>query len=314
MKLSALARDHGADELRPVPGEFGIGAAVLAGDEAWILLDEDPAVGLGAAVAWAIRRSASSLRLVAETGTATLARRATAFAFPVEVAHVEGRTLLAAIAERLAPGGPVPPEHDALRSLIVAGGAEPIVEHGVLTGEVAGLEVCRVVTDAESGVARLEVGVGAHDREAFQLLHGDVPAVEALAGVVAVVADARRPGAPAHPLNRLARSRAVRALLIREPQRIGATVVEPVEPPVARTNVRDDVPCAAIATIDGEEIAVVCSAGVDLDAVPFATDARLDSGAVDCVVVLAAGCDLPIQYELAAALRRPMRIATVDIA
>ncbi len=164
IKLTALARDHGAADVRAVPGEFGIGAAVLAGDEAWILLDHDPATGFGGAMAWAIRHGACSLRLIAESGTGTLARRATAFAMPVEVAHAEGRALLAAIAEPL----PAPPgvldEHEALRELIAAGGAQPVAEHGVLFGEVAGLEVCRVVTDPVTGAARLEVGVGVHDR------------------------------------------------------------------------------------------------------------------------------------------------------
>ena len=56
------------------------------------------------------------------------------------------------------------------------------MEHGVLLGEVDGLEVCRVVL--VDGVAHLEVGVGRHDREAFALMHGDVPPAEALVGVV----------------------------------------------------------------------------------------------------------------------------------
>ena len=51
-----------------------------------------------------------------------------------------------------------------------------VVEHGVVTGEVRGLEVCRVVDDRTTGDGvRLEVGVGAHDREAFAIIHGDVP-------------------------------------------------------------------------------------------------------------------------------------------
>ncbi len=60
-------------------------------------------------------------------------------------------------------------------------GLHVCVEHGVLVGEVRGLEVCRVVDDPHLGTTRLEVGVGAHDREAFQMLHGDVPAIELLA-------------------------------------------------------------------------------------------------------------------------------------
>ena len=91
--------------------------------------------------------------------------------------------------------------------MIEAAGAVPVIEHGLLAGEVAGLEVCRVVVDPGTGQARLEVGVGAHDREAFQLVHGDVPTVEALSSVVAAVAEHRRPGAPPHPLNRLGAER-----------------------------------------------------------------------------------------------------------
>ena len=71
----------------------------------------------------------------------------------------------------------------------------PNVEHGVVTGEVRGLEVCRVVDDPHTGAVRLEVGVGAHDREAFTIMHGDVPTVDALAGVVA----RRRRAPPARP-------------------------------------------------------------------------------------------------------------------
>ncbi len=59
-----------------------------------------------------------------------------------------------------------------------------------------GLEVCRVVDDPATGAVRLEVGVGAHDREAFAIMHGDVPTVEALAGVVRAVAEHRRTGPP----------------------------------------------------------------------------------------------------------------------
>ena len=72
-----------------------------------------------------------------------------------------------------------------------------VVEHGVVTGEVRGLEVCRVVdVDDGGGRVRLEVGVGPHDREAFAIIHGDVPTRAALAGVVAAVAAARRPTRP----------------------------------------------------------------------------------------------------------------------
>ncbi|MEO5899552.1 MAG: hypothetical protein ABIR68_05400 [Ilumatobacteraceae bacterium] len=312
MKLAALARDHGATDVRAVPGEFGIGAALLAGTQAWVLVEDEPGRGLGPAVAWSIRRQATELQLVAELATGTLARRAAAFTMPIEVWHVAERTLLPAIAEPLPEPPPLPTEHAQFGPVIAAGGATPVVEFGVLTGEVAGLEVCRVVTDDHTGGHRLDVGIGAHDREAFQLLHGDRPKVEAIAGVVAAVAVHRVPGAPGHPLNRLGRSRALRALLIADPTRIGATEVVPVDPPLPRPNVKDDVPCVAIATIAGVATTVVCSAGVDLDAVPFAVDARLATGVTPCLVVVTVGDDLPIQHELAAALIDPVRFITVD--
>ena len=91
----------------------------------------------------------------------------------------------------------------------------------MLAGEVRGLEVCRVVDDEALGTTRLEVGVGAHDREAFQMLHGDVPAVESLARIVDVVASHRRVDAPRHPLNRLAAERFIRWRVVEDPSLIG---------------------------------------------------------------------------------------------
>ncbi|MFT3853552.1 MAG: hypothetical protein QM733_12560 [Ilumatobacteraceae bacterium] len=311
MKLAALARDHGAADVQAVPGEFGIGAALRAGEQAWVLVDDDPGRGLGPAIAWAIRHGATDLQLVAESATGTLARRAPAFAMAIEVWHADGRMLLPAIAEPLPERPVLPAEHEAFRELIVAAGATPVVEHGVLTGDVGGLEVCRAVTDELTGAHRLEVGIGAHDREAFQLLHGDEPTAEALTRFVASVDPHRRPGAVGHPLNRLARSRALRAQLQAEPALIGASRVVATDPPVARANVKDDVPCVAVAEIDGTPTTVVCSAGVDLDAVPYATDARLATGLEACVLAVPAGSDLPIQHELAALVRDPLRLVAL---
>ena len=69
----------------------------------------------------------------------------------------------------------------------------------MLAGEVLGLEVCRAIVDddrpaADGPGARLDVGIGEHDREAFRLVHGDGPVEEALARVVGEVAAHRRPG------------------------------------------------------------------------------------------------------------------------
>ena len=135
--------------------------------------------------------------------------------------------------------------------------------------------MCRVVDDPHTGAVRLEVGVGAHDREAFTIMHGDVPTVDALAGVVRAVDEHRRPGAPQHPLNRLVPERLLRWQLIEDPGVLGLASVERIEPPLPRPNVKDRVPCVALGhRDDGGEVVLVCSVGVDLDLVPYAIDAR----------------------------------------
>lgn len=309
IKLATLARDHGAGtDLQTTP--FALGAAAIGGDVGWVLLDERQQRGLGPALAWALRAGVTQLQILAEEGTGTLARRAAAFTMPIGVWHVAERVLLPAIAEPL-PIPQVPPaDHEQFRDLITSGGATPTVEHGALVGEVRGLEVCRVVTDHYTGAARLEVGIGQHDREAFQMLHGDVPTVEALAKVVAAVAPHRQHGADPHPLNRLGQERALRARLIDDPWLIGASQITALPSPLVRTNLKDPQPCVAHAVIEGRLTTVVVSSGVDLDLVPFATDARLATRDPTRIVVPARDA-VPVQHEIAALLGEPMPIIPV---
>ncbi|MEP7113731.1 MAG: hypothetical protein ABI862_10725 [Ilumatobacteraceae bacterium] len=310
VKLATLVREHGVEaDMQPAP--FALGAAGIDGSTGWVFLDERQPRGLGPALAWAVRAGVNHLHVLAEEGTGTLARRAAAFRMPIEVWHVAERVLLPAIAEPLPAPLDVPPGHDQFCSLIIEGGAVPAVEHGVLVGEVRGLEVCRVVTDQYSGVARLEVGIGQHDREAFQMLHGDVPTVEALAKVVATVAPHRQYGANPHPLNRIGQERALRARLIDEPGLIGASELVALPSPLARTNLKDAQPCVAHAVIQGYSGTVVISSGVDLDVVPFATDARLATG--DPTRIVVPGRDaVPVLYDVDELLDDPMAIIPVD--
>jgi len=314
IKLRALVREHlGVDDatLPADAGEFGGGAALFVNSAAWVLLDERPERRLGAALAWALRREAAQLHVLADQATGVLARRAEGFDYPINVWHVEGRTLLPAVVEPL-PGPPVvPSEHEIWTDVIAQGGALPVIEHGVLAGEVEGLEVCRVVTDADTGEVRLEVGVGAHDRGAFQMLHGNRPTTEALADVVGSVSSHRQLGAPRHPLNMLAQERALRARLVAEPHLIGATTVRAAGPPIPRPNVKDPIPCVAVATIDGRPVAVVCSSGVDLDLVPYALDARAALGVDECLLVLPARDALDIQRRLAMLAAPPLIVLPV---
>jgi hypothetical protein len=311
IKLAALVRDREPAAVQQ-PGEFGGGAALMVERQAWVLLDQNPDRGLGPAMAWALRHDATEVNVLAEHAAGTLARRAVGWTPPVHIWRIVGRELQPAAPEPLSAAPPLPTAHVELEPLIRESGAEPIVEHGVLRGEVNGLEVCRVVTDPSNNAVRLEVGVGAHDREAFQLLHGDRPTGEALADVVRSVRKHRRPGAARHPLNLLAQERALRAKLVVDPGLISATHVLPIAPPLPRPNVKDAVPCVAQATIAGHQVTVVCSTGVDLDAVPFAVDAMAASASDECLVVMPERDALDIQYRLAAAA--PGSIAITPLA
>jgi hypothetical protein len=312
IKLATLVREHLGVDAEFVQGEFPGGAALCHGDDAWVLLADRPERGLGAALAWALRQGAATLQVVAESGTGLLARRAEAFTEPISVWHAEGRMLLPAVAEPLPVPPPVPAAHREFLDVILQSGAEPHEEFGVFSGEVRGLEVCRVVDDPYLHATRLEVGVGVHDREAFATLHGDQPAPVALARVVEAVLQHRGGGATGHPLSRLAQERLLRARLVDDPSLIGATVVELAQPPVPRLNLKDPVPCVAVATIEGERVAVVCSMGVDLDAVPYAVDARAALGLSRCLLVVPTRDAIPVQYLLAEGARPAVTIVPVD--
>ena len=277
LKLRALVRDHlgrDADEGLS-PAVFARGAAVVDGDVCWVLVDEQPSRGLGPALLWALKEDKQELHVLAETATGVLARQAGHLDFAVSVWHVDGRTLMAGVAEPFLDRREPSADHLDFVEFIERGGATPIIEHGVVAGEVLGLEVCRAVNDPVTGAARLEVGMGAHDREAFALLHGDKPTVEALADVVSNVKQHRRPGALAHPFNRIAPERLLRSTIIDDPRLVGAVNLEACDPPLVRTNVLDTVPCVARGTsASGTDLVVVVTSGADPDVVPFALDAR----------------------------------------
>jgi hypothetical protein len=325
IKLRALVADHLARPIEAEPVGFPMGAGLLVGPSAWVLVDGPADRSLGAAIAWAIRHAASGLDVIAEADTGQLARRARAFALPVDVWFAQGRSLLAAIAEPLPPPPPPDPAHLELAPTIAAAGADVNVEHGVVFGEVRGLEVCRVVAEptvghiAEIGDQRptshdgvsLEVGVGANDREAFRIIHGDVPTVDALAAVVESVRAHRSPGAPAHPLNRLAQERAMRWQLQHRPELIGLRALRPAEPPVPRPNLKDVTPCVGVGVDDaGDEVSVVCSVGVDLDLAAFVADVQA-MRPEPVVVALRDRDAVAITSEVLGALRVPVEVRTV---
>jgi hypothetical protein len=305
---------QGSPELGPVDldaaesGTIPGGSALRVGQQSFVLLDDAPAVGLGRALTWSQHQATPEVHVLASASADVLARRASQFARPPHIWQVNDRSVVAATPAR--PSAAVDPPAEALDlvDLLAAAGTEIVIEHGVVIGEIAGLEVARIVVDDDG--ARVEVGVGRHDREAFALVHGEMPTAEALASVVDYVRRHRRVGGPSHPLSRLAPERWLRASIVADPARLGLRQLEPVEPTLARSSVKDVV-CAAAVGLDeaGDRVVVACSVGIDLDLVPAAADVRAGH-APDARLVLAvpARDAHPVTRRLAAALTQPAEV------
>ena len=244
-------------------------------------------------------------------GAGVLARRAAAFARPPAVWRIDGSTLTPAQPEPLAPEPPLDARVAPLADVIRSAGADPVVEHGVLRGEILGLEVVRAVVDADGPV--LEVGVGKHDRQAQGMVHGDEATAAALARAVAMVEGHRRADAPHHPYNRLAPERWLRARVVAEPALIGAAHLAPAPSPVEVDDLREPAPApAAGVDLEGKPLLAVFSTGVDVDLVPAAVDALLADGrSPRLVIVVPERDDHPYLRPLAEALREPADVVTV---
>ena len=261
-------------ELTEVSGTDDGALAVAAGAEPAVvcLAQERPERALGGALALAIRSRCDIVHVFADDHSGVLARRAACFTQPPSVWQIHGDTAVSA--EPLPrPTEPAPPRVPELVALLASAGVEIAVEHGVITGEVEGLEVARIVPAA---AWQIEVGVGAHDREAFALLHADEPTAEAIRRVAEAVRTHRAPGASPHPLNRMGASRWLRSLVMRRPDLVGAGRLRAASPPLARGGPKDPSPAVAYGlTPEGRRLVVVLCVGIDLDVVPFAADARL---------------------------------------
>ncbi len=292
-------------------GTFPGGATLRRSGAGWVLAEEQPERALGGALAWARQWDVDDLHVLAQDAAPLLARRAAAFARPPSVWAVEGAALRPAAPEPPLPEPPLPAEAEAFVPVLVEAGVEPVVEHGVLTGEVLGLEVARVVV--EDPGAFLEVGVGKHDRYAQRIIHHDRPPLEALAAAAAAVREVRRPDAPAHQVNQLARERWLRSVVVTRPEMVGASALAAVAPPVRRTDLRQVAPApAAGVDAQGRPVVVVCSTGVDVDLVPAAADVRMADGREARLVLVVPEADNhPLTRSLAAALAQPAEVTTV---
>ena len=315
LKLRALVRGHLGLESDPegTPEVFALGAALVTGEHVWILVDGDASRSLGPSLAWSLKFD-RHVHLLVERDSGIVARRAALFSLPVSVWHVNDKSLLPAVAEPHLPSVGARDSHAALIPVITSAGADAVIEHGVVVGEVRGLEMCRVVDDATTGVARLEVGMGVNDREAFAMVHGEMPTEEAMRNVIDAVAVHREPGAMVHPFNQFGAERLHRWNALQNPRSIGFAELSPADPPVKRTNLKDAVPCVATGTtVDGDAAVAVFVNGIDLDVVTFAADAA-DMHGCNRVVVAARSRDVTESLRrLAAACVLAVQFVAVDV-
>jgi hypothetical protein len=323
-------------------GSWAAGATLLdpAAGRGWVLDDGGSPAFLSAALVWARRQGVKELHLIIDPAFSTrgssatpiapeaVARRAALWAAAPQVWAVSGRDLRPAEPE--VPAAPIEPPAAARAWIapLVAHGTEVVLEHGVIAGEVRGLEVARVVpsslmvgldSDSTSGW-QVAVGVGHHDREARDEMHPGEPLADSLDRVVSLVRRLRVAGAVRHPANTLAREGWLRSVLVARPGMVGAAELFPVPPPRPRVDLRRPAPApAAGVDLHGAPMVVVASVGVDLDFVPAAAEARLSwylarpagTPPARLVLVVPQGDDYPVTRELAAELVAPAEIVTV---
>jgi hypothetical protein len=253
------------------------------------------------------------MQLLVERDSGVVARRAQFFSASLTVWHVDEKTLLPAVPEPHLPAVEPAASHVALMPLISSSGADAVVEHGIVVGEVRGLEMCRVVDDAVTDEARLEVGMGVNDREAFAMVHGEMPTEQALRTVIDAVAVHREPGAMVHPFNQFGAERLHRWRALTNPALVGFASLQPADPPVKRTNLKDPVPCVAVGeTLEGQRAVAVFVNGVDLDVVPFAVDAA-DMHGVEHIVLAARDRDVtPSLHRIAGLSKISISFVAID--
>jgi hypothetical protein len=312
-KTRALVREQfGAAPTGSVP--VGTGAAMFDHTSAWVYAADDESRQLGRALALAAARDLTDVHVLVDADGADLARRGAALAPPAHVWRVEGTALVPVEPAPLPEEAPPPADAEAADLARVLAGAEVdiVVEHGVISGEVRGLEVARVRRN-DDGRWVLDVGVGRFDQEATSVLHGDLPTEVALERAVAYVREHRRPGAAPHPVNRLARDRWLRSQLLADSSPVELVDLHAVSTATPRPNVRDPFPAPAVGRDPaGARVLVVCSVGVDLDLVPTTADLILREHP-DRVVLVTPGRDqLPVQRALAERLAVPADLVAVE--
>ena len=291
-------------------GTAPFGVTVTAGDRAWVVSMSDDLAALGGVLVWLDRHAPAEAHLVLDHHAEVHARRAAVLAPELRVWKAVGDTVVEAEAEPVPPALPRPDDTAHLEALLVDEGLEVVCEDGLLRGELAGLEVARILHGPDGPV--LEAGVGRFDREAGVLLHAGRSVAESLHDAVTQVRPHRTPGAVSHAVNRLARERWLRHVIVGEPGLVGVDFPELVEPIPPRANLLDVVPASLIAHDGDQRVLVVCSVGVDLGLVPAVADLVAVHAPDEIRLVLPERDRLPYIERLAERLPVPVSFRSID--
>ena len=268
--LSLLRQSFDVDPSAVEIGSAPFGVTALGPDRAWVVSMSDDLAVLGGVLVWLDRHAPSRADLIVDHHAGVHARRAALLAPEVTVWRTDRDRVVVAAAEPIPDPLPRPDDSAHLEALLVDEGLEVVCEDGILRGELAGLEVGRILHGPDGPV--LEAGVGRFDREAGLLLHSGRSPAEALRDAVAQVRPHRSPGSIGHAVNRLGRERWLRHEVVNDPGIVGIALPSLVEPIPPRLNLLEVAP-AALLGFDGDtSVLVVCSVGVDLGLVPAIAD------------------------------------------
>jgi hypothetical protein len=258
--------EFSADELSGAP--FGVIARRDA--RAWIVSMSDDLAALGGVLVWLDRHRPDHLDLIVDHHAGVHARRAASLAPECQVWQIDGDAISPAVPAPIPAPLARPDDATPLESVLVELGLDVVCEDGILRGEVAGLEVARILHGPDGPV--LEAGVGRFDREAGVLLHAGRSPAEAVASAADQVRPYRTRGAASHAVGRLAQERWLRAEVIADPASVDVGLPALVEPIPPRANLLEVVPAALLAMEGDHRVLVVCSVGVDLGLVPAIAD------------------------------------------
>lgn len=270
-RAEAILRDH--FDVTPDPLELStapFGVISRRGDRAWIVSMSDDLAALGGVLVWIDRHQPAEVDLIVDHHAGVHARRAAILAPECRVWKVDVDAVSRAEPQPIADPAPRPADAGALEAGLLDLGLEVVCEDGILRGELAGLEVARILHGPDGPV--LEAGVGRFDREAGTLLHAGRAPLDAVADTVAQVRPHRVPGAVSHAVNRLARERWLRQVVLADPPAFDIDFPALVEPVPPRANLVEVTPAAVLGTDGDRTVLLVCSVGVDLGLVPAIAD------------------------------------------